>query len=853
MIFLLETIFNKLHIKANPNKVISVIFYIITIALVLIALSSMIGFLLGDARVYNDTSPYMFSVYFCFPVIAFSYFVNSGMAKGDHDKVISYIVTLSMLAILVGYLIVTWIDNSLWSLLEKLPNYNKVLATYPELFAPAIKTLCFVIPFVSIFKLIDYYLTILRDEDLSKSIAGFSGISALASDDNDGTFSCETVICTERATSLPVIVPEKKRYEATLVQGATGTGKTATILLPMSALDLEKKYFFREYSKKLGYSLLRKGIAYMTGPFDNDYINRNFSLKYLKPKRGMEEQFYSQVDKMIQYSDDITGEIVYKNLGVTVVENDGNYISKFRNVAKNFDIDVYSVDPADPENTLSINPFAIDDATKVASIIADVLKSMYENQGGGAPGDPFFTQVTLDAFQNLAILLKEMYPILNDGEIASLEDMLELLYNFDKVEEMTEEMKKIPELAQKYRLLINYFEKNFYKPSLNINGYEIPGTKGSGRKDTEKFLYGAITQLNNLIRNPGLKKALCGKSNILNFDRALEDGSVITACSRKGELGVIQSKAFGMFFILQFQDAIIRRKGNEDSRIPHFLYIDEFPEYINKDMEVMFTLFRKYRCGVTVAIQNLSQLEKGGKNTSYYRQTVLANTKTQIVFGDTVPEDSEYWEAAFGKEKIPDTSNAYSIDTDTGALNKKVSIEKKKKERAEAYKIQNLKFREVYYKTKDAKGKTVFGVGKTNFLDEKYKTKFPDSMFNFEKYMMSKPDDSTISINNDDSTEDDKLLETQTTSKLFEELKSTSIDNKEQNDITADDSDNKENNNDFEIEFDDVSSQPQLDTQANGGAINETYESPVIGDSSKSKKTKTKLRKKEDTNNVNSD
>lgn len=82
-----------------------------------------------------------------------------------------------------------------------------------------------------------------------------------------------------------------------------------------------------------------------------------------------------------------------------------------------------------------------------------------------------------------------------------------------------------------------------------------------------------------------------------------------------------------MFFILQFQDAVLRRAGSEDSRIPHFLYIDEFPEYINKDMDVMFTLFRKYRCGVTIAIQNLSQLEKSGK--SYYRQTVLANTKTK--------------------------------------------------------------------------------------------------------------------------------------------------------------------------------------------------------------------------------
>lgn len=67
---------------------------------------------------------------------------------------------------------------------------------------------------------------------------------------------------------------------------------------------------------------------------------------------------------------------------------------------------------------------------------------MYESTGDSKPSDPFFTQVTLDAFQNLAILLKEMYPRLHNGEIASLEDMLELLYNFDQVEAMTEELKR---------------------------------------------------------------------------------------------------------------------------------------------------------------------------------------------------------------------------------------------------------------------------------------------------------------------------------------------------------------------------------------------------------------------------
>lgn len=743
-------------------------------------------------------------------------------------------VTCILFGVVLGGMACTWINQGFWWLLQRFPNYNTVKMYFPELFAPAIKTACFAVPFVAIFNIIDYFLLILRDEDLPKSIAGFCGLSLTGGNKDNGMFTCETIICNEKDSAIPIVVPEKKRYEGTLVQGATGTGKTATVLLPMSALDLERKYFFREYSKKIGYSMLKKGIAYMNGPFNNEYINRNFSLSYLRPKRGMEDEFMENVKPVVQFKDNATGNITYKDIGITIVENDGKFISDFIGVAKNFDIDVLSIDPINPD-TLSINPFAIEDPAKVASIVADVLNSMYESQGGGGAGDPFFTQVTIDAFQNLSILLKEMYPRMNNGEVASLEDMLELLYNFDKVEEMTEEMKKVPELEQKYKLLIAYFEKNFYKPSLNINGYEIPGTRGSGRKDTEKFLYGAITQLNNLIRNPGLKKALCGKTNMINFDKALEEGKVITACSRKGDLGVLQAKAFGMFFILQFQDAVLRRKGTEDSRTPHFLYIDEFPEYINKDMEVMFTLFRKYRCGVSIALQNLSQLSKGDKS-GYYRQTVLANTKTQIVFGDTVPEDSAYWEKAFGQNKIPDQSSSFKIVD--GELVKSTSLEVKKKIRAEAYKIQDLGFKNVFFKTKDEKGKTIYGKGKTDFLNSKYKEKAHTLMFNFEKYMMTKPDTPTITINDSDSSaNDDTLFGVNTSTRLNEELAKRANDsivsspsnysqNEDKKSVELDNLDN------FDIMFENI--EPTLeDSSKDGGAITETYETAAIKENKK--------------------
>ncbi len=829
VIYLIDSLFKKLHIKTKPDRILTYIFYALTAFVMLISISKILGLMVGNLRVINNIPPYLYAIFMFFPVLAFSFYVNSGIPKDDSTKVNVYFVTFGLFTTILGGMVCTWVNNGIWWILEQLPNYKDVLRLYPELFAPAVRSLCFVVPFIGIFRVIEYVLSLMRDDDDVKSIAAFSGMTSSTGVKENGAFTCEAVICKVKGSSLPVIVPEKKRYEATLVQGATGTGKTATVLLPMSAFDLEKKFFFREYSKRMAYSMLKKDIAYMSGPFTNEFVNRNFSLNYLKPRRGMEEEFMKNIKPLVQYIDNSTGKVVYRNLGITVIENDGNFISQFVGVAKNFDLDVLSIDPAAPETTLSMNPFAIPDPAKVASIVSDVLNAMYESTGGGKAGDPFFTQVTIDAFQNLSILLKEMYPLLNNGELASLEDMLELLYNFDAVEEMTEEMKKVPELEQKYKLLIRYFEKNFYKPSLNINGYEIPGTRGSGRKDTEKFLYGAITQLNNLIRHPGLKAALCGKKNIIDFDKALETGQVITACSRKGDLGILQAKAFGMFFILQFQDAVLRRKGNEDSRTPHFLYIDEFPEYITKDMEVMFTLFRKYRCGVTIALQNLSQLEKSG--TSYYRQTVLANTKTQIVFGDTVPDDSEYWEKAFGKEKIPDFSYKFDITKDVVAT---PTLTKEKKFRMEWFKLADQGFGDIFYKTKNAKGKTVYGKGKVTFLDSKYKEKADTLMYNFEKYMMSKPDTPTIAINDDDSKKDDFLFGVNTSSKLSENLsnfpgtspiKGSEVEESEvfaNRDIVG----TNGNLDDFEIVIDDDITLD--DAAVTGGAITESYETPSI-------------------------
>ena len=54
-----------------------------------------------------------------------------------------------------------------------------------------------------------------------------------------------------------------------------------------------------------------------------------------------------------------------------------------------------------------------------------------------------------------------MYPLEHEGLLPNLEDVLDLLTDFDLVVDYVEKMKQIPEFAEKYRILIRYFENNF--------------------------------------------------------------------------------------------------------------------------------------------------------------------------------------------------------------------------------------------------------------------------------------------------------------------------------------------------------------------------------------------------------
>ena len=311
-------------------------------------------------------------------------------------------------------------------------------------------------------------------------------------------------------------------------------------------------------------------------------------------------------------------------------------------------------------------------------------------------------------------------------------------------------MEKDEELSKKFNILLTYFKKNFYKES-------------TYRQDTEKYVSSATTQLDNLLRYPGIRNILCKRTDNLNFDSALANGEFTLLCTRRGDLGAAAHTAFGLFFLLSMQYAVLRRPGIESTRIPHFLYIDEFSDFISDSTEPIFTLYRKYRVGSVISVQNLDQLN--AKNNKY-RKTIIANCAHKVVFGNNVPEDNDWWSKELGEKSKWSYSRSY--DTAKGEYSANLSgIKNEKVAKYKPGKIQTIKFKQCIYKVRDSGGKSSVGIGSLNFIEAKYNEKQPVTNLNFAKFTNGMSDDNPESakkkikknviptfVNDDDSEEE---------------------------------------------------------------------------------------------------
>lgn len=693
--------------------------YVLTLLTVYLAVDRIVEMLLMifTGVSYSYWGPIQYTFALACPMFAYAFSPCSKFAKNKPMQVTLFYVYIIGLYIIAISMFTQWLNMGAWLLLLSVPNYTELITEFSDLVTPAFVSISLYLPLATIFPLFKWlYFGVNDSKDKTRSIWDYAGINLSDKKEGHGPYTCEVYLCMDNETGKKVVMPESSRFQSLFVCGGSGSGKTSLIYEPLIAKDIERKFFFREVSKELGFTALKTKIAIINKPYDNEYLNKNFNLNMLSPAPGKETLYKTYMKKMLIDSSNMSN-IIYKNLGLTLMAPDYEVIQHMTDVCKNFGFDYDVIDPNN-RNSIGLNPFIYDDPSKIAVTISSALKSMYMVSHNNSE-DAYREDVSIQAIENVAILLKEMYPRMNEGALPNMEDLLKMLTNFELVEKMCEILAHDENLKERYSIQLSYFKKNFYK-------------NAPGKENTEKYIYTAVSQLDNLLRTPGVKSILCNRHTNVDFDKLLSEGKITFICTRRGELGEAGHKAFGLFFLISMQNAVLRRPGNENNRIPHFLYVDEFSDFICKATEAMFTMYRKYRVAPTISVQSLSQLEVHGQKENY-RATILSNCANKIFTGNADYDEIAWWSNEFGTKREWTYSN--SMDMEKMQYDSKYgSVKWEFVKYFKEGKLQTLPQKRCAYKIRGSNGKPMVGPGDFQYLESKYKEPQKIKNYDFGKF-----------------------------------------------------------------------------------------------------------------------
>lgn len=163
------------------------------------------------------------------------------------------------------------------------------------------------------------------------------------------------------------------------------------------------------------------------------------------------------------------------------------------------------------------------------------------------------------------------------------------------------------------------------------------------------------------------------KSGFRLFD-AMNQKKIILCNLSKWLTGEINSQLIGRMFSIQIKLAALKRAAvREEDRVPFFLYVDEFQNYVSQSFESVLSEARKYRLGLCVAHQYIEQLKNSGLWGSIdLSKPIFGNVGNQLYY-KVWPEDAEFLEKNVSPEF--NKNDLVSIDARKGVLTLSVNTQ----------------------------------------------------------------------------------------------------------------------------------------------------------------------------------
>lgn len=501
----------------------------------------------------------------------------------------------------------------------------------------------------------------LKNEAVRKQVMEYKITHSIAPDSQtDCKISYNMNIVKDIHSGKNITVYAKDRFLHTLVDGTSGTGKTSSTILPAIRDDLDMRCKAEDMQKELLHIMEEADEISYSPPRHEAGFSINDCIPIAKDTaKWSDEELEERLSEIQKKLEQI--RLSYPVCGITVLAPDDSLtddvcrLCDARHIQYNRIDAVRQADGRLKKNTIGLNPFYISEQmeesaknqliVKKAVIFSDVMQAITDLKG---KADSYFTGLNRQMIANLAILVMATVPVLRHRQ-ATPADLQELINNFNLLPEYADKLEELDQSTKQYTFIIQYIREDLL---------------GKGRDKMEDQSRGTRNIINEFLLMPANREIFCSQNSI-DFDRALANGEV-TVCNYNLASGDTDAVAFGLFFLLSFNNAVLSRPGTENTRIPHFFYLDELPVLIHPSLEKNFSLFRKFRVSMMVAIQTLDQMEKN-EITKYLKGVILGCAHI-IVFGRSSLSDMEIFSSLAGvrdvrEEQFSTTETALTDDS----------------------------------------------------------------------------------------------------------------------------------------------------------------------------------------------
>lgn len=157
----------------------------------------------------------------------------------------------------------------------------------------------------------------------------------------------------------------------------------------------------------------------------------------------------------------------------------------------------------------------------------------------------------------------------------------------------------------------------------------------AGEFQRVKMAAGITAKIGRFLFSASARRVLEQPKSTINFEDVIANHKILICNFSKGLLGEDTSSLFGTTILAKLQTAALRRaRISEQSRIPYYLYVDEFQNFATMSFVQMLSEARKYKLFLTMAEQSTSQQDQ-----QRLVDIILANVGTIVCFRSGSPAD----------------------------------------------------------------------------------------------------------------------------------------------------------------------------------------------------------------------